>query len=683
MTKRIGFLTTGSNQDSYMYLETASGESLAFGADIATNTFNINTSPTSGAIPKEATSNFAIDASSNGDIAFLPNGTGSSVFANGDVEISSGDLDLTTALGGAAKIFSTGEQVLSVQTLLNNTFVGPNAGGSVLASSNNTGIGDNSLSVVEVGAVRNTAVGANSGISIENGSDNAILGYNSGLDLVDSNKNTLLGSSVLRNSVSAERNLCVGYFSGNNYGAAESNNILLSNVGQASENNTIRIGTQGGGAGQQNRCFLAGVSGVTPLLPSQVVVVDSLGQLGSIVAPVASEFADNLFRIFDDLDTTKKIAFQASSITTGTTRTITMADRDLSLSTPTFDETTLTQNLNLPATNAALTTGVITIDSVRFLHGKSGNVYIGPSAGNGNASNENIAIGNTAMTAVNATGVQNVAIGSRALTALTTGDSNVAVGYESLDVVTTGSGNHGFGYQTLGSIGTSASFNLAIGHAAGLSLTTTDSNNVIINHRGTAGDNNTIRIGTQGSGNEQQDTAFIAGIYNVAPGGGNDGMVIIDSLGQLGSQTDLLMPNNPAFLVLRDADVSNVTGDGTVYTVVWDSEIFDQDSNMTTTTFTAPVTGRYQLAAAIQSIDASAAYIFALLQIVTSNRTYQNNNIAELTTRSHVISVTADMDASDTATVTLRYGNLTKIVDIQGNTGAGATVTYFSGCLIS
>jgi len=47
-----------------------------------------------------------------------------------------------------------------------------------------------------------------------------------------------------------------------------------------------------------------------------------------------NEFVDNVFRIQDDGDTTKQIAFQASGITTATTRTITMANADIDL-TPT------------------------------------------------------------------------------------------------------------------------------------------------------------------------------------------------------------------------------------------------------------------------------------------------------------------------------------------------------------
>ena len=43
------------------------------------------------------------------------------------------------------------------------------------------------------------------------------------------------------------------------------------------------------------------------------------------------EFADNAFRIFDDGDSTREIAFQASSISGSTTRTITVPDSDITL----------------------------------------------------------------------------------------------------------------------------------------------------------------------------------------------------------------------------------------------------------------------------------------------------------------------------------------------------------------
>jgi hypothetical protein len=49
------------------------------------------------------------------------------------------------------------------------------------------------------------------------------------------------------------------------------------------------------------------------------------------IANIQPVYSDNLFRIEDDIDNTKKIAFQASGISTGTTRTITMPDADVDL----------------------------------------------------------------------------------------------------------------------------------------------------------------------------------------------------------------------------------------------------------------------------------------------------------------------------------------------------------------
>ena len=58
-----------------------------------------------------------------------------------------------------------------------------------------------------------------------------------------------------------------------------------------------------------------------------------------------SQFADNVFRIQDDGDDTKEIAFEASGITTATTRTITMPDSDLDLANlPTSAEKTVLGN---------------------------------------------------------------------------------------------------------------------------------------------------------------------------------------------------------------------------------------------------------------------------------------------------------------------------------------------------
>ncbi|MDB4726193.1 DUF2793 domain-containing protein [bacterium] len=69
---------------------------------------------------------------------------------------------------------------------------------------------------------------------------------------------------------------------------------------------------------------------------AQVLTSNGAGALptfqNAAVAP--TDFTDSTFRIQDDGDATKEIAFQASGITTGTTRTITMVDADITLLNP-------------------------------------------------------------------------------------------------------------------------------------------------------------------------------------------------------------------------------------------------------------------------------------------------------------------------------------------------------------
>ncbi len=125
----------------------------------------------------------------------------------------------------------------------------------------------------------------------------------------------------------------------------------------------------------------------------------------------------------------------------------------------------------------------------------------------------------------------------------------------------------------------------------------------------------------------------------------------------------------PAFLA-RSASQSDVTGDGTTYTIQYTSEIFDQNNNFDgTSTFTAPVTGVYYLDAINSLAGLTVSHTGLDFIIVTSNRSYTldtcNPGIQILSTfyKSNG-SVLADMDAADTATVTISVSGSTKVVDV-------------------
>jgi len=303
----------------------------------------------------------------------------------------------------------------------------------------------------------------------------------------------------------------------------------------------------------------------------------------------ATEFEDNVFRILDNGDVTKELAFECSTISAATTRTITMCDQDLSLVSPQFpgsvtaatgltvtanDATISAGNLNLPTTNAALTEGVIEINSVRQFHAYgTDNIFIGPDAGNGTLSgsyntgigpdvlqsltsgNYNMGLGNNALKSVQ-DGSLNVAMGAAALTKVTSGSNNTSVGQSSTFYCTTGIKNTAIGSDALQNV-VSGGYNLALGNNAGFNLTTSDSDNIYLMNSGTAGDNNEIHIGTQGTGNGQQNKCFIAGIYNTTPAGGNDGNVIIDSNGQLGTIAAYPLVWNEVTGTSQSASVNN------------------------------------------------------------------------------------------------------------------------------
>lgn len=87
--------------------------------------------------------------------------------------------------------------------------------------------------------------------------------------------------------------------------------------------------TTGGSSGATK----IGVSGIpTNYSAATNTVQDHLAGIDTALANAAAvEFSDSTFRIKDNLDATKKIAFEASAITTATVRTITMPDANVNL----------------------------------------------------------------------------------------------------------------------------------------------------------------------------------------------------------------------------------------------------------------------------------------------------------------------------------------------------------------
>jgi len=149
---------------------------------------------------------------------------------------------------------------------------------------------------------------------------------------------------------------------------------------------------------------------------------------------------------------------------------------------------------------------------------------------------------------------------------------------------------------------------------------------------------------------------------------GTTSHIVIDATGAI------LKPLQPAFLA-KSAAMSNLAT-ATTHTVQFSSEIFDQNSdyNTSTYTFTAPVTGRYQLSCdlKIEDIDKDSDYYSGA--IVCSNRNIgifnvktpyifnEDSNYHRWTT-----SCLVDMDANDTAYVSFRPQAGAAQTDINAN----------------
>ena len=140
-------------------------------------------------------------------------------------------------------------------------------------------------------------------------------------------------------------------------------------------------------------------------------------------------------------------------------------------------------------------------------------------------------------------------------------------------------------------------------------------------------------------------------------------------------------PLQPAFQVHpANIDQGNLAIN-TTHTIVFGTERFDNNADFASNTFTAPVTGKYQLNVSLYftGTDADATYI--QLNLVTSNKTYYSiyDPAAfdeDPTYWTLGCNVLADMDASDTALVQVIQGGGSAQLDI-------AVDTNFSGYLVA
>lgn len=180
-------------------------------------------------------------------------------------------------------------------------------------------------------------------------------------------------------------------------------------------------------------------------------------------------------------------------------------------------------------------------------------------------------------------------------------------------------------------------------------------------------DSNSTANGYAGIGAIGDDLTLIAG---------NDNRMKIDSSGHV------TMPSQPAFMATKSSIQSNIAINSVVQ-ITFDGERFDQNGDFSSSTFTAPITGKYQfnVVTTLAELDQDSAYVEFKLE--TSNVTYTNPIVdpdgfdQDLPYFTISTSYLVDMDANDTAKASLYIPNGSAQTDVRSGQ------SFFSGYLVA
>ena len=139
-------------------------------------------------------------------------------------------------------------------------------------------------------------------------------------------------------------------------------------------------------------------------------------------------------------------------------------------------------------------------------------------------------------------------------------------------------------------------------------------------------------------------------------------------------------PLQPAFLVHASGSQNDMTA-GSTATAVLSTEVYDQNNDFASNTFTAPVTGKYFLVFTALFTDVQTECTEIEIRINTSNRIYRlfilpSKQLSADGSIGDSFSVVADMDASDTAIIQVTPSGGSDEMNIH-------SYTFFSGCLLA
>lgn len=560
----------------------------------------------------------------------------------GNVTITSGNLAITAATtSSVGQVTQAGNRLIHTyggdgagDDTNSNLFVGQLSGNFTLKVAanfgGNVGFGYNTLLSLD-GGTENLAIG-NKALKLLTGANNGSSGY----------RNTAVGTGALALALTSRYCVALGYHAGAALTSSENSDIYINNSGVVAESNCLRIGAGAGtGEGQLNKAIIYGIYNTAVGSTSNVTLVDSAGQLGGLAGSANTVLMGGTAPSF-----TGSPSF-SGSVTAGTTITAT------GLST-----TGIVQN----SSAGLLSTYAATNHTVQI--------------GNSSGQLVSIANGTTNQVLVAQTGADPIwaAVPATAGVTALAGTANQITASASTGSITLSIPST---FTAPGTIASTTSLTAGSGFTVTTGATTINSGTSAINI-GTDAAAKIITIGTT--------TTTTA--VNINTGTGD--WTLASATGTLMKANDtgeIVTPLQPTFQAYVATTINNVTGDGTVYTIIFDTETFDlgNNFNLGTSTFTAPVTGKYFFQYSVLCLGGTVINA-ANARIVTTARTYNNSApLSPGTTAacSMNMSVIADMTAADTATFTIATTDTGgKIDDISGTT-SGNLRTFVSGRLLS
>ena len=394
-----------------------------------------------------------------------------------------------------------------------NVAIGIDAMDEITSGDGNTAFGYSSMTNVTSGNY-NSSQGSWSLRDLSNGSYNAAFGNSSLRSVSSGNKNSGYGHSSAFRVSTGDFNVGLGFRSGDTISTGN-NNVIIGAFADPSKNdasNQIVLGHRA--TGQADNSVTLGNADVTEIYMAQ----DS----GATVYAAALGFGDVAMTLPTADGSSDQVLKTNGS---GTLSWGSAATSVNGLSDALVEDTGSMYVGNDPSstTDAAdynVAIGTTALDAITTGDSNTALGYDALSANLGG--NRNTAVGASALR-LNTTGITNVAVGSSALDRNTTSNSNTAVGHASSFLLNSGASNVTLGYESGKSV-TSADNNVLIGSGANPSGNAGTSNQIVVGYGATGQANNSVTLGNADvtavyMAQDQGATVYAAGVDITGSGG--------------------------------------------------------------------------------------------------------------------------------------------------------------------